>query len=123
MRMREESCDPTSSQVAQTREKGELFEHVEQAIRHIVEFCCSPDSLMGLPTVESRGCRVVRITEADDVTTEEGLAKALHAALLPLCLLWASIPCTGGCPWQRVNAHIPGVAAKIRRHIELFKRI
>jgi hypothetical protein len=91
--------------------------------RHVVEYCCSHDFLLGMPSPHTVDCRVVRLTIDDDVTSVHGHTKAMHAVQLPRCLLWASMPCTGGCPWQRINIHIPGVAVKIRKHIALFKKI
>ena len=91
--------------------------------RRLVEFCCGPDSLLGQPGPCTRGCEVIRLTEKDDVTTPSGLARALEAVEYPGVFLWASMPCTGGSPWQHINRHRPGVAAKIDRHWELARRI
>ena len=38
-------------------------------------------------------------------------------------LLWCSIPCTGGCPWQNINKHFPGGAARLRMHHALFRKL
>ena len=66
--------------------------------RIVVEFCCSPDSLLGESRPWSDDARVVRITEEVDVRakpTEELIARELKAGGSS-ALLWASIPCTGG---------------------------
>ena len=60
---------------------------------------------------------------ADDVTTPKGLKKALEAVSHPNTLLWASMPCTGGSPWQRLNRHRPGVLAKLEEHWRLARLI
>ena len=76
--------------------------------RVLIEYCCGPDSVLGQVTRASRGCKVVRLTEKDNMATRSGLAtamKAVHAAPKGRALLWASIPCTGGCSWQYVNTH------------------
>ena len=47
--------------------------------RTIVEYCCGPNSLMGKNTNKTKNCRVVRLTETDDMTTGYGVRKALQA--------------------------------------------
>ena len=66
--------------------------------RTLVEFCCGPNSVLGTPSKASTGCSVIRLTEDDDVTTKSGLDKAKKAVKQKPVLLWASMPCTGGCP-------------------------
>jgi len=48
---------------------------------------------------------------------------AMNSIEGPNTLLWGSIPCTGGCPWQRINKNRPGGEAKLRMHISAFKKI
>jgi hypothetical protein len=79
---------------------------------------------MGQPTKESSGCHVVRLTEDDDMTTRSGMAKAKAALRTagPDVMLWGSLPCTGGCTWQRYNATRGAqTEAKIRAHWALFE--
>ena len=66
---------------------------------------------------------VVRITEKDDATTQQGLDKAMKAITGENTLLWISIPCTGGCSWQNVNEVRWNCASLIRRHWKLLRRI
>jgi len=50
-------------------------------------------------------CLVVRLTQDIDMTTPSGLQYGLNIVREfdgPIAL-WASIPCTGGSPWQYVN--------------------
>ena len=91
--------------------------------RTLIEFCCGHDSVLGEQTQHSRGCRCVRITEEDDATTANGINKAKKAIGGPNTLLWSSIPCTGGCPWQHVNKHFPGGAARLRKRHSLFRKL
>jgi hypothetical protein len=91
--------------------------------RRIVEFCCGEDSLIGKENPSSEGCEVVRLTVAVDVTTPKGLATALAAVSKPNTLLWASMPCTGGSPWQRLNKSRPGVQAKLEEHWRVARLI
>ena len=68
---------------------------VAEAIdRVIAEYCAGKDSKIG--KLAPADCKVIRLTEEDDLTTEAGLEKALQAVRLPNCLLWISMPCTGG---------------------------
>ena len=75
--------------------------------RVIIEYCCYKDSLMGRPTAQSKGCRVIRVTSEHDQTTKQGLSWLLEEIRgiprnIPI-LLWGSIPCTGGSPYTRLN--------------------
>ena len=82
--------------------------------RNIVEFCCGENSKIGQSKYQPDGCSVTRHTLEDEVTTNQGLYKAIEAATSDNCLLWASIPCTGGSPWQNTNAQKPGGPEKIK---------
>ena len=41
--------------------------------RVIIEYCCYKDSLMGRSIPQSKGCKVIRVTQEHDMTTERGL--------------------------------------------------
>jgi hypothetical protein len=74
--------------------------------RVIIEWCCGRDSMLGESSKRSSGCEVVRLTIDDDLRTSEGLQKAIQ--ILQDCprgrtLLWSSMPCAGGSPWQTPN--------------------
>ena len=98
--------------------------------RVMVEFCCSPESKLGQAREASKHCHVVRVTEADDATkskTIQALVSKIHALCdeggdtsKPL-LLFASLPCTGGCPWQRIN--VEKNPELVQSHQELFIRL
>ena len=98
--------------------------------RVMVEFCCSPESKLGQAREASKHCHVVRVTEADDATkskTIQALVSKIHALCdeggdtsKPL-LLFASLPCTGGCPWQRI--HVEKNPELVQSHQELFIRL
>ena len=60
------------------------------------------------------------------MTTNQGLHKAIEAVGSDNCILWASIPCTGGPPWQNINAKQPSgpeIFEKIKEHERLFNKI
>ena len=96
--------------------------------RVVIEFCCGEDSRLGRETEHSRNCIVYRLTEAHDLTTAEGLKFAKQCVDKSLAfngkvLLWISIPCTGGSPWQQINKKYPSARLKIRNHIKLFNKL
>ena len=77
--------------------------------RLIIEVCCGDDSLIGnLAINKYKDCKVVRITESmnlnDPKTRREvlSIAKEAHKDGLRI-LVWASLPCTGGSQWARLN--------------------
>ena len=103
---------------------------VPEPTRFAMEFCCSQDSEIGRVTAASKGCEVVRITLEHDVTTAEGLKYALAQARaackdprFKVRALIAALPCTGGSPWQHLNAKKPGGAAKLRKTRRVFRQI
>ena len=65
----------------------------------------------------------MRCALADDVTTRAGLQRALEGVRQPNCLLWASMPCIGGSPWQNTNRHKPGGLEKLDKHIKDWYKI
>ena len=89
----------------------------------IVEFCCGESSKLGENRQASQGCYIIRVTEKDDATKRSTI-KRLCKDLRPLLckeggyrnnsrnqkarsrklLIWASLPCTGGCFWQRITS-------------------
>jgi hypothetical protein len=52
---------------------------------------------------EASGCKVTRVTLENDVAAPNGVEfvpKALQEFCAKLTLLFASMPCAGGSPWQ-----------------------
>ena len=98
--------------------------------RVMIEFCFSPVSKLGQAREASKHCHVVRVTEADDATKSKTI-QALVSKIHTLCdeggdtskplLLFASLPCTGGCPWQRIN--VEKNPELVNSHQELFIRL
>ena len=91
--------------------------------RNIVEFCCGQDSKISQSRYQRDGCTVTRLTLEDDVSTSQGLYRAIEAVRSENCLLWTSVPCTGGSPWQDSNVKKPGGLENIRKHKRLFNKI
>ena len=90
--------------------------------RRIVEFCCGSNSLIG--RLAPPDCEVIRLTLEDDVLSAAGFAKALHAVSdnsIP-ALLFGSLPCTGGSPYQYLNWWRGAkTRRKIRAHWRTFQ--
>ena len=96
--------------------------------RVIVEFCCGPDSKLGTPRPASEGCHVHRVTIQDDATRNSTIHKLVqHTRALcdeggdttkPI-LVYASLPCTGGSPWNRMNPENPSQI----QHRDVFKKL
>ncbi len=38
-------------------------------------------------------------------------------------MIWVSIPCTGGCQWNRVNKRFPTAQVKQKAHLALFQAL
>ena len=95
--------------------------------RLLLEWCCGPESLFGMPSAESKGCNVVRLTEREDMTTEYGFKFAQMAVeqtpVDTLSIIWSALPCTGGSPWQNINRRQPGGMARLRKHWGLFDKL
>ena len=78
--------------------------------RLLIEFCCAHDSKLSEKRDATKGCKCIRVTEAEDGTTEScrnWLAQEVKdfRASHPKrkILLYASLPCVGGSPWGNVN--------------------
>jgi len=97
----------------------------------LVEYCCSDKSeLCSDRYVPGTGAetynRLIRLTQTVNMACKSGLEYAQRAIRpydLRKTLLWASVPCTGGTPWQHVNKHIyPKThSARIQKHDALFR--
>ena len=87
--------------------------------RAIIEFCCSETSKLGEQARGDPDCQVFRLTMKEDMTTESGLAHAVKIVdnLDPETniLLWASLPCIAGSPWQRLNQRVDSARERIDR--------
>ena len=92
-----------------------------------MEFCCSPNSKLGEDRAAAKGCHVLRITEQDDATKPQTI-KHIVEQINTLCdegglmlLLFASLPCTGGSSWQRLNIH--NNPQRVAEHRALFRKL
>ena len=101
-----------------------------QPKRLLVEFCCSTTSRLGESRDSSKGCRVIRVTEAEDGCSDtcrqwlvHEIAKFRSKNPKGAILFYVSLPCTGGCPWGYVSQQTPKGAAKIEGHIKQFRSL
>ena len=94
----------------------------------VVEFCCGEESKICAACERIENVEILRLTIKEDMSTQEGLNYALLTIRRAIkrgltVLLWGAIPCTGGSAWQQYNKRFPSAAAKIRKHISLFRKI
>ena len=96
--------------------------------RLLMEYCCGENSRLCNDRYAAKGCATVRLTIANDLTTPEGLDYAMqeleraHADGLNIAL-WASLPCTAGTPWFRLNQKFAGARAKNAAHLATFHKL
>ena len=98
--------------------------------RVLIEWCCGEDSLLGRHTPASLGCRSYRLTIDHDLRSADGVDHAMRIIDQSISdagsriLLWCAIPCTGGSPWQRINAARGSATRKrIAQHKVDFKSL
>jgi len=91
----------------------------------IILLCTDKDSFMSRCNPYGPQCNIVEITEEDDfrMHSGEGYDKVLDALRQPNCVVFASLPCTGGSPWQIVNKRHPACRRLLRKHYTLFNQL
>ena len=69
---------------------------LERDNRVLLEWCCSDSSFFGMPSVDSKGCTVIRLTVREDMTTDYGYRYAQsavnNAPRNNTIFLWSAIP-------------------------------
>ena len=98
--------------------------------RMLIEFCCSSDSKLCTPRQASKGCRLIRVTENEDGTTQ-GCRKWLAQEVQSFresnpegeILLYASLPCVGGSPWGYINSLTDKGAERIEQQQKEFTKL
>ena len=107
--------------------------------RFLVEFCCSEDSKLSELRTASKGCHCIRVTEALDATRPTTLKYVIEqittlaardeggattkATTKPKVVIFASLPCTGGCTWQRINSMTEQGGERVESHKQLFRKL
>ena len=75
--------------------------------RVVVEVCCGECShISDKKNCEGDDCLCIRVTISDDLGREEPVRAIINVlkAYGGKVLLWFALPCTGGCPYARLNA-------------------
>ena len=70
--------------------------------RTMIELCTDGDRELCNQRFEKH-CKLIRITQSDDLLTEVGMRKAMDAAKRPAAHRMVALPCTGGCSLQAIN--------------------
>ncbi|CAE7837065.1 unnamed protein product [Symbiodinium sp. CCMP2592] len=78
----------------------------------VIEFCAPVESSMRAASQDLNWVNVLTVSERDDGASNQTLLelKAIFAVQIKkkgFVFLWASTPCTGGCPYQRLRARDP----------------
>ena len=101
--------------------------------RIMIEYCCSENSKLGEENRKhAKGCKVIRVTKDDDATRGECITKTVKKVEEFMksnpkektdLMIYISLPCTGGCPWNNVNKESPNGRERIKEHRKLFKKL
>jgi hypothetical protein len=70
-------------------------------------------------------CKIIEITEEDDFRLHvgEGYDTVVEALQQKNCMIFSSLPCTGGSPWQIVNSKHPACRRLLAKHHRLFGQL
>ena len=105
---------PTESCFSKLKLSGEFN-------RRLVELCCGAHSTLGKITEESMGCGCVRIDLEMNIERQETRTLVQDALCCEHCLLWMSLPCTGGPAWNKwIYANAPKTREGIVKKIKWF---
>ena len=98
--------------------------------RLLIEFFCAHDSKLSEKRDATKGCKCIRVTEAEDGATEScrnWLAQEVKdfRARRPKgkILLYASLPCVGGSPWGNVNKQTEEGEERIKQQQKDFTKL
>ena len=103
--------------------------------RFLVEFRCSEDSKLSELRTASKGCHCIRVTDALDATRARTLKHVVEqittlaardeggVTTKPKVLIFASLPRTGGCTWQRINSMTEQGGERVESHKQLFRKL
>jgi hypothetical protein len=91
----------------------------------VILLCTEKDSFMRQYNPHEDQCKIVEITEEDDfrMHTGDGYEKVADALRSENCVIFASLPCTGGSPWQYLNQRKPACRRLLRKHLKLFGQL
>ena len=102
-------------------------EGVSQYNRTLIEICCGLNSTLCKPSVFNKGCRRIRITQRNNFADPETIKniKTYIKESSPNCVVWFSLPCTGGCIYNSWNYKYGSnkTRRKILNHKRLFNKL
>ncbi|CAE7034550.1 GIP [Symbiodinium sp. CCMP2592] len=95
----------------------------------VIEFCAPVESSMRAASQDLNWVNVLTVSERDDGASTQTLLelKAIFAVQIKkkgFVFLWASTPCTGGCPYQRLRARDPAYRrGRLAQHWRLHRKL
>lgn len=114
---------------AATPQTPHRFEqYVRNANKHVytlIEYCAYINSRLSDSHHHLGLCRTVCIDENIDGRSHKALelCKIVCKGDKDKVVLWGSLPCTGGCTWNSINALNPGGPERIAEHVETMKQL
>jgi hypothetical protein len=102
--------------------------YVRNASEHVytlIEFCAYKDSRLSDSAHHRSLCRTVYIDEQIDGRSHKAfeLCRTVCSQDRHKTVLWGSLPCTGGCTWNYINALNPGGPERIAKHVDTMKQL
>jgi len=91
----------------------------------LILFCSYHDSILADTRLSKGCCRTIIINDEIDARSYKAmeLIRFVSYNSEGRVALWASLPCTGGCTWNFINARTPEGRARIRAHIALMVQL
>ena len=95
----------------------------------VVEFCAPVESSMRAASENLAWVNVLTVSERDDGASQQTMLElkticALQVRRKGYVFLWASTPCTGGCPYQRLHARDPVYRrGRLAQHWRLHRKL
>ena len=95
----------------------------------VIEFCAPVESSMRAASEKLAWVNVLTVSERDDGASQQTMLelKTIRARQIRrkgYVFLWASTPCTGGCPYQRLQARDPVYRrGRLAQHWKLHRRL
>jgi len=102
-----------------------MLHHVLTTRAHSLNFVGFEDSRLGNSKFHRGACRVVKITVELDARSHKAmeLIRLVCHQSKGRIVIWASLPCTGGCTWNYINRLNPGGEQKIDEHVALMTQL
>ena len=95
----------------------------------VIEFCAPVESSMRASSENLEWVNVLTVSERDDGASQQTMLElkaicALQIRKKAYVFLWASTPCTGGCPYQRLHARDPvNRRGRLAQHWRLHRKL